>query len=659
MPSWFAATFLAGAVACFGQTYTIHTFAGSELPGNIPAKIADLGRVGGVAVGPSGNVLIALPDLGVVLRMDASSGFLTLVAGSGTVGYSGDHGPALDAQLNHPNAVAVDREGNVYICDRYNNAIRKVSFGIISTVAGTGIAGFSGDGGPATSAELNSPVAIAVDDVANIYIADTLRVRKVSNGVITTVAGNGTYTGTGEGGRATGASISPNGIATDAAGNVYISGAGTVQKVSKEGIITTFVGNGILGFLSSPQGLDIDPTGSLYIADYGTIWKVSHGVISTVAGHGFAGFSGDGGPATKAEISAQSVAADAHGNVYFEDFNFRVRKVTAGIISTVSGGGRPIGDGGTATRAQLYEPSAVAVDAAGDVFITDRGDNLVRKVSRGRMSTVAGGGSALGDGGPATHAQLSFQLYFVGELDGAPGGLAVDKAGNLYIADTIDNRIRKVSKNGVITTVAGGGNLFDSNVPATDAFIDGPISVAVDDTGFYIGEGRGEIQKVSNGVITTLVEPISGNFIYHLASGLAAENGNIFVADYFGQLYELANGTTTAIAGGPLAGFSGDGGPATSAQLLHMEGVALDSAGNFYIADSGNNRIRRVSKGIITTIAGGGKAFGDDGQAVDAQLNVPSGVAVDAHGNVYVADLGNNRIRVLVPDTPKSGQEHH
>jgi uncharacterized protein (TIGR03437 family) len=470
-----------------------------------------------VAIDSSGNVFIVAPNYNIVLRLDATSGQLTIVAGNGTAGSSGDNGPATSAELDSPQGVAVDSSGNLYIADSGNQRIRKVSVGVIATVAGNGAQGSSGDNGPATSAELYYPCGVAVDSSGNLYIADTVnnRIRMVSsgaiikgsNGVITTVAGNGT-----------------SGYSGD-------NGAPTSAK------------------LYAPEGVAVDSAGNLYIADSGNnrIRKVSGGLITTVAGNGTQGYSGDNGPATSAELNGpQSVAVDSSGNVYIADLsNNRIRKVSSGAIATIAGNGTGFGgDNGAPTSAQLDAPLAVAVDPAGDVYIADMSNNRIRKVSGGVITTVAGTGAQgyNGDNGPATNAQLHF-----------PQGVAVDSAGNLYIADSSNHRIRMVS-GGVITTVAGNGN----------------------------------------------------------------------------------------------QGYSGDNGPAATAELNNPSGVAVDSAGNLYIADSGNSLVRRVSGGVITTIAGGGTTLGDNGPATSAAVG-PVGLALDTLGNIYVADSENNRVRVLAP----------
>jgi hypothetical protein len=305
----------------------------------------------------------------------------------------GDNGPVTGARLSGPQGVAVDSAGNVFIADTKNNRIRKVSNGVITTVAGNGTAGFSGDNGPATSAQLNMPSSIALDSTGNLYINDEWnnRIRKVSNGVITTVAGGG-LSGLGDNGPATSAGVSPSGIAVDA-------------------------------------------TGNLYIGDFGRIRKVSSDVITTVAGDGNCRFSGDGGPAISAQLCFPlDVAVDSAGNLYIADANNgRIREISGGIITTVAGGASSGygGDNGPATSAQFEYPYAVTVDAAGNLYIADA--NRIRKVSNGVMTTVAGIRTAgySGDSGPATSAQLN-----------DPYDLAVDAAGNVYVADTLNDRIR-------------------------------------------------------------------------------------------------------------------------------------------------------------------------------------------------------------------------
>jgi uncharacterized protein (TIGR03437 family) len=662
-----------------GQTYTISTFAGGALPVSISGTSASLSP-GYVAADPAGNLFFV--DRNTVLRLDATTGILTRVAGNGTTGFSGDNGPATSAQLYFPTGVAVDSAGNLYIADTDNNRIRMVANGVITTIAGNGFGGFSGDNGRATNARLADPQGVAVDSAGNLYIADTNNhcIRKVANGVITTVAGNGLAGFSGDNGPAADAQLnSPYGTAVDSAGNLYIADTENqrIRKVSN-GVIATIAGNGTVGFsgdtgpatsarLATPLGIAVDFAGNLYIADRDNnrIRKAASGVITTVAGNGTQGFGGDNGLATNAQLSNPiSVAVDSSGNLYIVDTgNNRVRKVWKGVITTVAGGGTPVGDNGPATSAQLGVPRGVALDSARNVDIADEESNLIWRVSNGAITAVAGNGTSgfSGDNGPATSAQLYF-----------PTGVAVDSADNLYIADTGNNRVRKVS-NGVITTVAGNGTqgFRGDNGLATSAQLNFPIGVAVDSAGnLYIADtDNNRIRMVANGVITTVAgngtAGFTGDNIPATASplggpvGVAVDSaGNLYISEdtvagiaNFPSIRKVSSGVITTVAGNGTDGFSGDNGPATSAELWEPAGIAVDSAGNLFIADFINQRIRKVSGGVITTVAGNGtEGFsGDNGPAFDAQLSGPQGVAVDSSGNVYVADGGNSRIRLLTP----------
>ncbi len=342
---------------------------------------------------------------------------INTVAGNGAAGYSGDGGAATSAEFNGENDVAVDGFGNLYIADMYNNRVRMVnaSTGVISTVAGNGTQGYSGDGGAATSAELNWPSAVVLDSSGNLYIADSnnnrIRVVNASTGVISTVAGNGTQGYSGDGGAATSAEFNtPDGLALDSGGNIYIADLfnDCIRMVNAStGVISTVAGNGTPGYsgdgglatsaeINYPQGVAVDSSGNIYIADYynDVIRKVtaSTGVISTVAGNGTVGFSGDGGAATSAELAyPDGVAVDRAANIYIADAgNSRVRMVNAstGVISTIAGNGTAgySGDGGAAPSAELNEPAGIAVNSACYLFITDQNNNVIRSLGGGNSS---------------------------------------------------------------------------------------------------------------------------------------------------------------------------------------------------------------------------------------------------------------------------------
>ncbi|MGV3559149.1 NHL domain-containing protein [Larkinella arboricola] len=598
-----------------------------------PAVQANLGSPYGVAVDSQGNIFIA-DRYNHRIRKVTPNGIISTVVGTGTQGFGGDGGPAVQANLSSPYGVAVDTQGNLFIADFGNNRIRKVTAnGMINTVAGTGTQGFSGDGGPATTASLRHPRGVAVDTQGNLFIADldNQRIRKVSSGgIITTVAGNGTYGSGGDGGPATSAGIgSPYGVAVDKQGNLFIADGSNnrIRKVSPTGIITTVAGNGTYGFsgdggpatsaqLSSPSGVAVDAQGNLFIADASNyrIRKVAtNGLIYTVAGNGPIGDSGDGGPATSAQLNLPTgVAVDSQGNLFIADMgNRRIRKVSAnGIINTVAGNGTENygGDGGPATEARFHFPTDVAVDAQGNLFIVDQFNSRIRKVApNGIITTVAGNGTSgfSGDGGPATSAQLGY-----------PTGIAVDTHGNLFIAEQGNRRIRKVAPNGIITTVAGNGAQCDDSHlcfsgdggPAIHASLSSPYDVAVD------------------------------------------AQGNLFIADHHnGRIRKVtANGMISTVAGNGETGYSGDGGPATNAQIGFPVSITVDGQGNLFFTNPTSQRIRKVTpSGIITTVAGNGvyDFSGDGGPATSASFRSPHDVKVDAQGNLFIVDYSNNRIR--------------
>jgi sugar lactone lactonase YvrE len=620
------------SAAAFGQSYIISTAVGAGVPSNVAGKSTSLG-VGVpsfLTADPAGDVYFV--DQNSVVEMNASTGVLTVVAGNGATGYSGDQGPATSAQLNGPAGLALDSSGNLYIADAGNNVIREVSGGVITTIAGNGSLGAGCANGPATSAPLNTPSGLAVDSHGNLYIADTedYCVRKVSNGTITTVAGTGVPFYSGDNGQAVNAAIGfAESVAVDSNGNLYIADAGNerIRKVT-----------------------------------------VSTGVITTVAGNGTCcAFSGDGGPATSAVLASPlGIAVDSMGNIFIADANHNViREVTNGNINTAAGnhalGAGFSGDTGAATQAQLSSPRMVAVDGSGNLYIADQGNNRIREVSHFDINTIVGDG-LIGDNGPATSGQL-----------GSPFGIGLDPAGNLYIADTTLLRVRKVTAaTGVITTVAGNGTSGASianGSSATSVGLNFPNGVAADRNGnVYISDSFAfAILEVASGLISTFAG--DGTNGYRGDSGLAtqAEIGNTYgiAADSQGNVYisddletnttsanrvrEISGGDINTVAGDGAIGSAGDGGPATSAQLNFPTGLAVDSLGNLYIADLYNNEIRKVSQGTITTAAGNGAmGFSGDGSlAINAELNNPGGVAVDSQGNLFIADTGNNRIRMV------------
>ena len=643
-------SFVMSASVPWAQSYVISTIAGSGAPPTPVAAVrASIGDPPRIAADSAGNVYFG--SLHSVFKID-SAGTLTRVVGNGRPGYSGDGGSAINAQLMFPMGIAFDAAGAMYVADRDADVVRRIApDGTISTAAGAGgqlnqpfgvavdtsgniyvsdngnqrVVRISADGRYTIvgGGILDGPEGIALDSAGNLYIADTFngRIRKAApDGTLSVVAGTGT-TGlySGDNGPGVNAALSlPTDVAVDAAGNVYISDFGNsrIRRLGTNGMITTVAGSpsgasivdgqeAINARLNGPTGVGVDRGGSIYIVEAGIgsgtglargdfkAYKVSAaGILTTFAGTGSPSFSGDGGPAVAAQLSAASgVAVDNDGNLYIADTaNQRLRKITGGAIATISGTGVPgfSGENVAPATAPLNDPSGVAVDPAGHIYLADAGNSRVRRIDPGgNLFTWAGNGNAAyyGDGFAARLASVN-----------QPEGVALDAAGNVYIADTLDNAVRKVATDGTISTIAGYGTAAFSGDggPANKAALDHPRGVAVDASGnIYIADtGNNRARKVdSRGTITTLAAGLSG-----------------------------------------------------------PRGVAVDRAGNVYIADTGHNQVLRGS-GVI---AGTGVCCygGDGGLATAALLNAPWGLAIDAAGNVYIADSGNNAVRVLRPVNP-------
>lgn len=567
--------------------------------------------------------------------------------------------PGVNVSVHYPRTLITDGAGNTYFTAA--NAVLKLDkSGVVTRFAGSSSAGYSGDGGPATDARLHYPYGLAADQAGNVFIADLANfvVRKVTpSGIISTYAGNGNYGSSGDGGQATQASFGAvAGIAIDSQGNLYIGDVSLqqIRKVASDGVVSTVLSSGVTG----PWGLACDAGGNVYIADANAnvVRKMSpQGNLTTFAGTGTPGYPGDEAAATLAQLNnPNSVSVDTAGNVYISDTgNNVIREVdTKGIIRTVAGNVSNtffvLGDGGLAIAAGLQYPYGAAVDPDGNLYICDLVDNRIRKVTTdGIIHTVVGGGTTSGgDGGPASSAQL----------DG-PYGAAVDNSGNLYIADSLNNKVRKVAPDGTITTIAGNGIQGNGTIAGGSALqvsFHLPWAVAADNHGnvFLADFYNGEVDKVdASGQLSVFVGSVPA------PTGLAFDAaGNLYVTDYAtSRIFEVApNGNGNYFAGTYYGGggshYGGDGGAAMDASFSRPAALSADSNGNLYIADTGNQRIRKISSsGIVSTVAGNGTAgfSGDGGPATQAQLNSPFGVAVDPSGNVYIADTFNSRVRMV------------
>ena len=727
-----------------GTNGIITTVAGSGKPGYSgdggAATNAELSAPSGVAVDASGNLFIADQNNNVI-REVATYGIITTAVGNGTAGYSGDGGEAPNAELSAPAGVAADASGNLFIADQDNNVIREAgAYGLITTVAGNGIGRYSGDGGRAASAELYAPAGVAADASGDLFIADrdNFCIRKVTaNGIITTVAGNGTPGYSGDGGAATKTELSePIGVAVDAAGNLFIADSqnNRIREVGTNGIISTVAGNGAQGYsddggsateaeLSAPSGGAVDAAGNLFIADSGNqrIRKVvflSQGptlVLNNVAGANAGAYdvvvSSPYGSVTSRVVTLQvplspvlvtqpqsqtvapggnatlSVAATGSAPLYyqwyFDGARLAGRTNTSLLLSAIGPANAGSYDAvvtnhyGSVTSALAIlslwaaptitaQPVSQAVPlngaAAFSVAVSGPGPFSYQWQFNGAnlpnrfITTAVGDGTPgySGDGGPASTAELN-----------DPFGVAVDASGNLFIADAANSCIRKVGTNGLISTVAGSGvaGYAGDGGPATAAQLWFPYGVAVDGSGdLFIADWFScRVRKVgTNGIITTVAG--NGTPGYSGDGGAAAKaqlqypygvavdgSGDLFIADSGNNaVRKVGTGVITTVAGNGTRGYSGDGGAATSAELNFPAGVAVDASGNLFIADENNNCVRRVgTDGLITTVAGNGFAgsFGVGAAATNTELNLPYGVAVDAAANLFVADSSNNIVR--------------
>ncbi len=591
------------------------------------------------------------------------------IAGSAFVG---DEGPARSASLAQAEGLAAAKSGDVYIADAVDHRIRVVRpDGKMQTFAGTGSAGFAGDGGPAGKALFNSPYGVSVDQTGNLFVADlgNKRIRRISADglVVTTVAGGGTVSAgpAADGGPATGVRLeAPRNVLADRLGGFYFSdfAVNRVYYVDRQGMIQTFAGNGsILDIpLRSPAGLTFDPQGALLIADSGNnlIRRVFRNAMS-VYSHS---------PNRLVPLySPTDIAFDVSGNLYIADDRpaMTLRRAVNGDITSISAGGRSLavdekgtayvasgglvraittdvknnrtvsffagnggygfaGDEGSAASARLNGPSGINYDFSGNLYIADERNHRVRKVSpQGVITTVAGLGNSgyAGDGGLATDARLN-----------APRAVTVDRFGYVYIAEAGNHTIRRITPSGFISTIAGDGTAGyrgDGGV-ASSARLREPSALAINEKGelFVADKGNGAVRKIlAPGLISTEVEGLSS------PQGLCVDaEGRLLIAE-LGRVDRLeANGRLV-----------------TMAAVESPSGIAVSKDGSLFVSDQAKHRILKFSGGTLTIVAGIGSPGldGDGGLAVLAQLNTPAGLLMDSAGALLVADTGNHRIRKL------------
>ena len=622
---------------------------------------------------------------------DLAPGDITTVAG-GTSNV-GDGLQATSSVLSEPTGLAVSKSGDLYISDASQHRVRRVSpiSGVIQTAVGSGHSGSDSAPGLALLFDLESPSRLAVDPTDTLFVADALRHQvfayRPALGTVEVVAGTGEAGFSGDGGEARLARLNaPSGVAIDEEGNLWISDTGNqrIRKIDRRsGIIETMAGTGAQGFsgdhgeashaeLNTPLGLAFRADGGLLIADSG-----NHRIrvlrpdatIESVAGDGVADFHGDGGSAKAAALKAPlDVAVDANDTVYIADSgNHRIRRIIGGIITTLGGTGAATwgGDGGSASAASFNHPTALAVDGSGYLLVADTGNRRVRRIllSDRTVSTVAGSdGDFGGDGGPAWRAALA-----------DPAGLAIDQ-NRLLIVERGAHRMRGLAggsttatdRNAPIDTVAGTGLPGDSEGPSLplEALLLNPTDVAIGPQGVVIfsDTGNHRLRQFGGGTISTLAGTGSPGFLDDVPGSIAPLNGptgvtvdasgSVIWADTLNhRIRQLRFGYVSVVAGTGVEGFSGEGDRPTTARLSEPRGVFATGDGRLFVSDTKNHRVRLITQqpDRIVTIAGNGDAgfSGDGGAATEASLHSPTGLFIDDTSHLFIADTGNHRIRMV------------
>lgn len=704
-----AAALVLVAMPTHAQTGDITTVAGGGVGDGSKPTLAALTSPSGIAIDSRGDIYIADAAAHRIRKINIDRNIISTIAGTGNPGFSGDGGPASEAALNSPFGLAVDDEDNLYIADSANHRIRKIELatGIIITVAGSGSPGFEGDDGSALDAAFHSPHGVDLDEEGNIFIADTLnnRVRRVNadDGIITTIVGNGISGSGGDLGLAVNANLNqPEGVAADDLGKIYVADTGShlIRQIDRQGVIITLAGKrnanvnpvtvAISGLaqnaiLRNPLSLTLDEgQRNLYVADTGNNLVrrvvlnnvIEDTLITTEAGavDGSAGYDGEDRNAIVSSLdSPAGVAVNSAGEIYIADAgNQRVRAVvTPGerrpkALVTVAGNGESSfsGERSPASNATLHFPSDVAIAANGNVYFSDTDNHRVRRVdlSTGLIRTVAGNGviGSRGVGGRGTNAHLH-----------SPEGLAFDSDRDLYFADTGNHRVLKLDiGSGTITLIAGDGHATfrGENIDAKEASLNSPAAIAIDaNDNLYIADSesnRIRVVDLETNRISTFAGTGQAEFDgdgsparrakLNKPEGVAVDpDGNIVIADTGNRRIrriDVATGIISTIAADGRRGHSGDGGPATEASLVVPRRVAVDADGNVFVSDALDHRIRAIkSDGTITTVVGDGiiDFAGDGGPATSASLNRPLGMTLDPQGNLYFADNHNNRIRVV------------
>jgi len=712
------------------------------------------------AVGTGISPLIPINKGGAV--PPAAYGQVSTFAGSGSSGSADGQGTA--AGFNAPRGMTVDNNNNIYVADRGNNKIREITpQGLVSTYAGSGLIGEINATGK--NASFTTPSGITIDASGNMYVADAGNqlIRKITpNGAVSTYAGSG-FAGTSDGTKFASFDF-PNDVVADNAGNVYVSDYNNeeIRMIAPGGVVSTLAGYPSIGSIDgtgsaarfyNPGGLAIDAAGNICVTDIGNnlIRKVTPaGVVTTYAGSGSSGFANGTGAAAGFNYPA-SITIDQLGNLYVADtFNALIRKIDpAGVVTTFAGIAQTTGfTNGDRLSATFNQPFGIVADKTGDLYVADAGNFAIRKISLtgytidkplpaglifnattgtisgtptessqatdytitaynligssstvvniavnataavnsaapnityqtpqvytlnigitplaptntggavpaniyGQVSTIAGNGSQGSVNGPAAASSFSF-----------PYGIVLDANNNIYVADVNNNLIRKITPAGVVSTFAGSGATGNTNGTGTAASFFGPSGLAIDNAGniYVADQGNNMIRKITPaGLVSTLAgsgalgdvngAAASASFTY--PRGIAVDKqGDVYISDSDNLIREIsAAGIVSTFAGSGAPG-SADG-PGSSASFNLPDGLAIDADGNIYVADEGGNNIRKITPaGVVSTIAGNGQSGSSNGngQALTASFNTPLCVTVDPCGDVYAGDV--SAIRKITP----------
>ncbi|MBD1392952.1 NHL domain-containing protein [Mucilaginibacter glaciei] len=694
----------------YGQTTT---FAGN---GSYALKdglgtAASFASPAGLTIDKEGSLVVTQQG-DPAIRKVKPDGTVTTIAGTGDFNYQ--DGPAASATFNEPISSVIDSKGNIFIAEAGSDLIRKITNGVVSTFAGgTNTPGFTN--GTGTAARFNAPFGITVDAADNLYVTDRENhvIRKItSDGVVSTFAGTGQpgfVNGTG-----TAASFNhPDLLMTGKDGNIYVADTRNhaIRKITLSGVVTTVTGTGVAGFengtkavatFHSPTDITQDAAGNFYVVDFdnSAIRKIDiNGIVTTLAGNGKA-LTVDGAGISAGLNTPIAIAySEAESVLYVsERTTNKIRKIElygysidkalpeglyfdakTGIISGIptkssaettytvtanNAGGFSSSsfkikiDGVAPPQISYAADTRFVVNALASPLILANNGGAVPKVGYGNSTLFAGAAGLPGSlDGDKNDSQTSTRFN-------GPQGMVFDKAGNLYVADQLNNKIRKISPEGIVSTFAGSGVAGPTNGKSTEANFNSPTSIAIDGTGYlYVADRnnsairvispKGEVTTY-NGIYMAPNTPNNARPYLGLPYGLALDetvNHCLYISDQASNVIRKIdiNGIISIFAGN---GNNGNAdGVAANASFSNPTGLAIDAAGNLYVAESSNNKIRKITPGgIVSTYAGTGVIGAKNGSSAEATFNQPSGLTVDGLGNLYVADQGNNLVRKITPD---------